>query len=194
MDTAASSGTLATALRLIAPLSDTALQLLLSSGVQKNVPKGTALLEEGQVCSHIHIVERGYLRSYYTKEGVEINTNFSFEHSFVTNLKSLRTGAPSEFCIRAAEHCIIRSFGKQELLHLYAQSPEVESFGRKLLEYMLIEQEEQATFFRVYSPAERYQYMVLHQAHILQRVSLSQLSSYLGMSRETLSRIRKKRS
>lgn len=192
MDTAPSS-TLASTLRLLAPLSDPALDLLLSCGVQKQVPKGTNLLSEGQVCTSIYLVEQGYLRSYYNRDGNEINNRFSFEYSFATNLKSLRTGTASELCMQAAEPCVVREFGKQELLALYAQSPEIESFGRTLLEHLLIEQEEQATFFRLYSPAERYQYLVVHRPQMLQRVSLSQLSSYLGVSRETLSRIRKKR-
>lgn len=186
------SSVLATTLRLIAPLSDATLDLLLSCGVQKQVPKGTHLLNEGQVCTSIYLVEQGYLRSYYNRGGNEINNGFSFEYSFATNLKSLRTGTASELCIQAAERCVVREFGKQELLALYAQSPEIESFGRTLLEHLLIEQEEQATFFRLYSPAERYQYLVAHHPRMLQRVSLSQLSSYLGVSRETLSRIRKK--
>jgi CRP-like cAMP-binding protein len=187
------SDSLAAALRLVSPLSDTALHLLFSGSLQKSIPRGEILLAEGQVCSYIYVIERGCMRSYYNREGIEINNGFSFEYSFVTNLKSLRTGAPSEFCIQAAEQCVVRSFGKEELKALYTQSPEIESFGRKLLEKMLVEQEEQATFFRLYSPAERYEYLVKHQPHLLQRVSLSQLASYLGMSRETLSRIRKKR-
>lgn len=187
------SSALATTSRPLAPLSDAALDLLLSCGVQKHVSKGSNILNEGQVCTHIYLVEQGYLRSYYNRDGNEINNGFSFEHSFTTNLKSLRTGTASELCIQAAERGVVREFGKQELLALYAQSPEIESFGRILLEHLLIEQEEQATLFRLYSPAERYQYLVAHRPQMLQRVSLSQLSSYLGISRETLSRIRKKR-
>ena len=64
--------------------------------------KGHLLLKEGQVCTSIYFIETGYLRSYHTRDGLEINTGFHFEGSFVTNLNSLRAGSPSESLIEAA--------------------------------------------------------------------------------------------
>ena len=113
------------------------------------------------------------------------------KRNFTTNLKSLRTAEPSENTIQAGDNSIVYEFDKDKLLELYKVSAEIESFGRKLLEHLLIAQEEHLNLFKLYTPTERYQYLQKNKPDILQRVSLSQLSSYLGVARETLSRIRK---
>lgn len=183
---------LADQLRTLANLSPEAISLLLSSTLPKTLKKGQYVLQEGQVCKTIWYVEKGCLRTFYDKDGKEINTRFSFESSFVTALRSLRTAVPSAYSIQACEPATVWAFDKEKLLGLYRQSAEMESFGRNLLEHLLMEQEEHANLFKIYSPIERYEYVVKHHPQLIQRVSLSQLASYLGMARETLSRIRKK--
>jgi CRP-like cAMP-binding protein len=177
----------------IAPISALGLELLFSCARQKRLARGKNVLEAGQVCRHIYLVESGYLRCFYNKDGKEINLQFALENAFVTDLKSLRGGIPSEYTIQAAEPASLWLFGKEDLLALYQASPEIESFGRRLLEELLMRQEEHSRLFTLHTPLERYQYLARHHAGLLQRVSLSQLSSYLGMARETLSRIRKQK-
>jgi len=156
--------------------------------------KGEIILKEGQICKNVMFVERGYLRTYMIKEGLEINTEFTFEGNFTTNLKSLRTTTGSEMIIQAGEPTTLYLLDKDKLLDLYKLSAEIESFGRKLLEELLIAKEEQTNLFKFSSAAERYHYVQRHHPEMLQRISLSQLSSYLGVARETLSRIRNKAS
>ncbi|GAB3320882.1 Crp/Fnr family transcriptional regulator [Larkinella ripae] len=175
----------------MADLSPAALALLLDAAPQKSLLKGGYLVKEGQVCKAIYFLESGSVRTFYNKDGKEINTRFSFENSFVTDLKSLRMATPADYSIQASEETVFWEFGKETLLNLYRQSPEIESFGRNLLEQMLLDQEEHANLFKIFSPTERYQYVAQHFPQLLQRISLSQLSSYLGIARETLSRIRK---
>lgn len=155
--------------------------------------KDEIVLKEGQLCKKIFFVEKGYLRTYINRDGIDINTDFTFENNFTTNLKSLRASIPSDTTIQAGEPTILYEFDKDELLALYKTSPEIESFGRKLLEQLLIAQEEHVNLFKIYSPLERYRYMQQHKPEMLQRISLSQLASYLGIARETLSRIRKRK-
>jgi CRP-like cAMP-binding protein len=172
-------------------MSDESLRLLYANTLTQELPKGQILLKEGQVCRNIYFIESGQLRTYYVKNGKEINLNFSFENSFVTNLKSFLSGAPSAYYIKASEPTIVWKFNNEQLLLLYRQSCELESFGRKLLERLLIKQEDHSNLFKLYSPTERYHYVAKYYPNLLQRVSLSQLASYLGISRETISRIRK---
>lgn len=180
-------------LRKVAEMSAEALALLLDAASLKVLRKGQYLLREGQVCKAIWYIEKGYLRTFYNKDGKEINTRFSFENSFVTELKSLRSETPAMYSVLAGETATVWAFEKEALRSLYRQSAEIESFGRNLLEQMLIDQEEHGNLFKVYSPAERYQRLLEHDPQLLQRVSLVQLASYLGIARETLSRIRKNR-
>ncbi|MFD1143785.1 Crp/Fnr family transcriptional regulator [Larkinella insperata] len=165
--------------------------LLMASTVPRLLKKDQFLLKEGQICQSIWFVEKGCLRTCYDKDGREINIQFAFETDFVTELRSLRTATPSAYSIQAGEVTTVWEFDKDKLLDLYRQSAEIESFGRNLLEHMLMKQEEHANWFKIYSPAERYHHLLHQHPQLLQRVSLSQLSSYLGVARETLSRIRK---
>lgn len=175
----------------LSPLPGPAMTRLFASVEKMQFPKGAYLLQESQICNHIFFVENGYLRVFVSKDGTEINTGFVFENNFATNLRSLRSGSPSESFIQAGEAVTVFRFDKNKLKALYEGSPETETFGRTLLEQLLIEQEEHANMFRIYSPAERYKQLLTQNPELLKRVSLSQIASYLGVTRETLSRIRK---
>ncbi len=175
----------------LATLSDSGMRAFFELAVQRQLLKGDSILRHGQICRTIVFVEKGYLRTFVEKDGVDVNTNFTFEGSFTTNLKSLRTSVPSDTTIEAGEPTTIYEFDKNQLLVLYDSFPEIETFGRNLLEQLLISQEEHANLFKIYSPTERYLHLLKHHPEIFQRLTLSQLASYLGMARETLSRVRK---
>jgi CRP-like cAMP-binding protein len=177
----------------LTPLDGESLDMLFELAFKRHLAKGEIVLKQGQVCRKILFVEKGYLRTYTTIDGLDINTNFTFENTFTTNLKSLRLSQPSDTTIQAGEVSHIYEFDKDRILELYKLSPPIESFGRILLEQLLIQQEEHTNLFKLFTPTERYHYLQTHRPQILQRVSLSQLASYLGVARETLSRIRKKK-
>jgi CRP-like cAMP-binding protein len=75
----------------------------------------------------------------------------------------------------------------------YDRHPQIVLFIRRLSIHILLASEEHSTFFKTHTPTERYLYIEEHNPRLLQRISLSQLASYLGVTRETLSRIRGKR-
>lgn len=173
-------------------ISDSSLEKLFKIANYRQFAKGEIILKQGQICKTVMFVEQGHLRNFIDKDGIEINTDFAFEGDFTTNLKSLRSASSAQNSIQAGEATTIYEFDKDKLLELYKVSPEIESFGRKLLEQLLIAQEEHTNLFKIYSPTERYKYLQVNKPEMLQRINLSQLSSYLGIARETLSRIRKK--
>lgn len=175
----------------VTEISVSGLDKIFEIATHRQIAKGEIILKQGQICKTILFVEKGYLRTFINKDGIEINTEFTFEGNFTTNLKSLRSSSSSDTVILAGETTTIYEFDKDKLLELYKESAEIESFGRKLLEQLLIALEEHANLFKIYSPTERYQYLQANKPEILQRISLSQLASYLGIARETLSRIRK---
>ncbi|HLZ17553.1 MAG TPA: Crp/Fnr family transcriptional regulator [Cyclobacteriaceae bacterium] len=176
----------------ILPLSDAACTLLLQYGNVKRWSKGALLLKEGERCREIHFIEDGAIKAFQVKEGKDINLSFYFEGEFATNLKSLRQELPSEHNLQATEELLTCTFTKADLLHLYTLSPEIVVWGRNLLESLVIKQEEHAALFKLYSPAERYTWLLTHEPMFIQRLSVSQIASYLGITRESLSRIRKR--
>jgi CRP-like cAMP-binding protein len=171
-------------------LSASSRELLLTRGRSLAVSKDEWLLREGQVARGIFYIEAGLVRSVRIEDGRDINLDFSFEGDFVTHLRSLRTQTGANYGLQALEPVSLVELSGDALRELYALSPEIESFGRQLVEELLMRQETQAHLFRLQSPAERYQYVIDHHPALSQRVSLTNLSSYLGISRETLSRIR----
>ena len=175
----------------LADVSEADLDKLFNLITVRQLKKGEIMLKPGQVCKNVYFVDTGYLRTFFNKGGIEINTAFTFENNFTSNPKSLRLGIPSDTAIEAGEKSVIYVFEGAALLRLYKESPEIESFGRKLLEQLLIEQEEHANIFKLFTPAERYKYLQENNPQMIQRVSLSQIASYLGVVRETISRIRK---
>ena len=173
------------------PLSSNAFKLFVSCAQQNELSKGQSLLSEGQICNHLYFVESGHLRTYMSKDGNEINLNFTFDGNFLSNIKSLKTNQPSEYNIKAGEKSLVTLFDKSILLDLYSISKEIELLCRKILGYMVIESDEHLEFHKLQTPKERYLFLLKYEPQMVQRVPVSQLSSYLGVARETLSRIRK---
>jgi CRP-like cAMP-binding protein len=179
-------------IKSIADISQDSLAILSRELQFVQLSKNDLLLAEGQVCEHIYFVEKGCLRTFiHNGDMKEMNVNFTLDNAFTTELKSLRTATPAAFNIQAMEDTSIYMLSKDKLLSLYAQSHEISNFGRALLEQLLMEQEEHANLFKLQTAAERYQHLLNNHPEMLQRISLTQLSSYLGISRETLSRIRR---
>jgi CRP-like cAMP-binding protein len=167
------------------------IDLLLSCAEQIELKKGQRLLNEGQICNHLYFVEKGFIRTYIIQDGKEININFTFESNFNANIKSLKTNQPSKHIIEAGEKTLVTLFEKNTILELYNRSLEIELLCRKILGLLVIESNDFIDFYKLHTPTERYQYLMKHSPLIIQRISISQLSSYIGVARETLSRIRK---
>jgi len=151
------------------------------------------LLSEAQVCNAIFFINTGLCRSFYNRDGREVNTGFHFEQEFVTNIKSLRSSGGSEYSIQALEPCSIIMLEKTKLLEAYKRSREIETFGRLVLESLSAQQQEHADGFKLSTAEQRFDHLISTRPDFLQRVSLTQAASYLGISRETLTRLRAKK-
>lgn len=148
------------------------------------------LLSEGEVCHAIFFISTGLCRSLYNRDGEEINTAFHFEREFVTNIKSLKSSTPSEYAIQAMEICTVIKLEKTKLIEAYKQSREIETFGRLVLESLSLKQQDHADSFKLLTPKQRFDHLITTRPDFLQRISLTQAASYLGISRETLTRLR----
>lgn len=167
---------------------------ILSPALTKvSVEKGGWLLQKGQVCDALFFIEQGFCRAFYEQDEQEINTDLFFENDIATNIASFAKGAPSAFALQACEDLTAIRFDKTKLREAGRLDPAIETLGRNCLQQIAIRQEKHNALFKLLTAEERYAYLEQHSPAILQRVSLSQLSSYLGVARETLSRIRKRR-
>lgn len=173
--------------------SDESWGLLQPALSKKKFKKNELLLKAGQVCNSLFYIDEGYCKSFYEVDGVIKNTGFFFENSVATNVKSFGNGSRSEFSIMACEPVTAILFDREKLFKAASQSPEIETLGRHCIRLFASTQEEFATMFNRYNAEDRLTYIEKNHRQILERVQLTQLASFLGIARETLSRIRKRR-
>jgi CRP-like cAMP-binding protein len=188
------SKALITAIEHMTDLTDADTALFNAVMSSRRCKKGEIILREGTVCRAIYFVEQGYLRTHYNKEdGSVVNLNFTFEGEFTSNLKSAISREPSKLAIQAGEDTLLWLFDLDKLSPEMKSHPSVGRFIRRITMQMLLASDARGNLLKIYTPAERYRYIEQNKPHVLQRVSLSHLASFLGVSRETLSRIRAKK-
>ncbi|WP_210516036.1 Crp/Fnr family transcriptional regulator [Hymenobacter terricola] len=156
----------------------------------ETLAKGEPVLRAGQVCDRLYFVERGLLRHYLLHEGKEINTHFALPGTFATDYASLTSALPAPLTLEALVPTTLWTVRRADMLALYAQVPELEAVGRRLLLLLLAQQQQRLEILLRDSAAARCRYVQQHQPERRQAVPLRQLASYLGLSRETLSRVR----
>ncbi|PZR29862.1 MAG: Crp/Fnr family transcriptional regulator [Citrobacter freundii] len=152
--------------------------------------KNEFLLTEGKICRHLYFLEKGALRGFYTLDDKEITHWFGFENDFVTSFHSFTTHQPSVENIQLVEGSLLWSISKETLTGLFDQFHEIERLVRIAYEKYYVRLEERFVNAQFKTAAERYEQLLQHTPHILERIPLGQVASYLGISQETLSRIR----
>lgn len=157
---------------------------------QVTLSKNEYLLTEGKICKHLYFLELGALRGYYNLEGKEISYWFGFENDFVTSFHSFITQQPAVENIQLIEGSLLWAISKDSLTGLLNQYHEIERILRIACEKYYIRLEERFVNAQFKTAAERYENLLQQSPHILERVPLGHIASYLGISQETLSRIR----
>ena len=187
-------GNLKSSINDISGLSEENWEILSSCLTISKFPKGGFLLKTGEFCGSVFFIHEGYCRSFQDTDEKEININFHFENEFVTNITSYIKKERSDYSIQTCENVVVVIIEKNKLIdRTYKSSLEFEIFGRKMLEFMIMKQDEHLSLFKLYTPQQRYEYIENNRPEILRRVALTQIASYLGVTRETLTRIRKKK-
>jgi CRP-like cAMP-binding protein len=179
--------------RSLTTFSDESWELLQPVLTERIFKKNEFLLRQGEICNSLFYINSGYCKSYYDMDGIIKNTGFFFENEIATNLASFGSGQKSEFNIIACEPLIVILLDKELLFQIAKQTSEIETLGRNCIRLFASKQDEFSTLFKLYSAQERLAYLENRHPEISERVSLTQLASFLGVARETLSRIRKRR-
>jgi CRP-like cAMP-binding protein len=174
------------------PLSEAAQNALQDHFKKISCAKNEYLLNEGQVCRHLYFLEKGALRGFYNLDGKEITHWFGFEKDFVTSFHSFITQEPAVENIQLLEGSILWSISKETLTALFNEYHEIERLMRIAYEKYYIRLEERFVNGQFKTAGERYENLLEQTPHILERVPLGHIASYLGISQETLSRIRSK--
>lgn len=173
-------------------ISEHDLEFMLSLFKQVSLKKDEYFLEIGTRCRQVAYIQSGVLRIYYPNDkGEETTCYFSLPNEFVTSFSSLTTQKPSSENIQAIVPTEIFVIDYHDLEMLYKKIPVTQEFGRKAAENLAIIMEKRISLFLNHSADERYQYLLSNNPILIKTVPLQYLASYLGISPQHLSRLRK---
>ncbi|MEO0731690.1 MAG: Crp/Fnr family transcriptional regulator [Bacteroidota bacterium] len=173
-------------------LSPTLQERILSSFEIVRVKKGDKILSDDRRARYLYFIEEGILHNYYYHDGRKISSWFYAEHFFVTAWYSFYTQKPSFEEIECLEDCVLYRISYVDYQALIADFPAFGNFARLLAEEMLAFIDEFAKAWSFMSAKEKYEMVQKHFPGIELRVKLGLIASFLGISQETLSRIRKR--
>jgi len=141
----------------------------------------------------IGYVYQGLLRSFYVdSNGKDITVNFIRENRYATHYTAFISQTPSKYYLQCIEPSIIVNLSYPQIQEGYIKYPGIERFGRLIAEAVLKFQQKRIESFLFDTAEARYLEFIKEHPGLFNRVSLSHLSSYLGIERQTLTRIRQK--
>jgi CRP-like cAMP-binding protein len=188
----AATALLLTALNQLYPLSPEAEQYLRDHVTSCTVAKRKLLLKEGMSCENIYFIMKGALRGYIREGSKDITTWITVENELVSSILSLDERIKAIENIQALEKCELLSLTLAELEIMYERFPETNILARKILQRYYADAEQRAFIARLTKAENKYRYFLKRHQVLSNRIPLKYVASYLGVTLETLSRIRKK--
>jgi len=178
-------------LRSLAPFTEEELDGAMERFFPESLKKNAYFCRAGQLANRIAYVNRGVLRSYYLVNDKETTTFFQLPGSMAVALPSFVQMIPSHENIQALEDAELMVIHRNDLYRLYGNSWKWQQVGRVMMEQYYIRLEEHMISLQSETAIERYERLLANSPEVFQAVQLQYIASYLGISPETLSRIRK---
>ncbi|MGB0523313.1 MAG: Crp/Fnr family transcriptional regulator [Flammeovirgaceae bacterium] len=170
-----------------------AAKLIVENFEPEVIPKKSIILKEHQYCRKLYFIKKGLVRTFYYFQGNDVSSWFYSEGYFFTAWFSFYSQKPSIENIQALENTEVLSINYTAYQKLLNQHPSIEHFGRKLAEGQLAFIDEYSKGYMFLSAQDRYRMLIEYFPDIELRVKISDIASFLGITRETLSRIRAKK-
>lgn len=173
-------------------ISEDAIAQITSKCKLKTYQKGNFILQQGQTCQHTFFVEEGLLRQYSIDEqGREHLLSFAAESWFISDRESVYFNKPSSYFIQALENCRVTLIDESLIQTLSNKIPEFSEFNNRLLHNHIRQLYHRINLLLSVDAEKRYLQFIKTYPNILSRVPQSMVASYLGITPESLSRVRK---
>jgi len=156
-----------------------------------NLDKRRVLIKENQRHDFAYFVIKGAVRSYYLKDGVEVNTWFALENDMVGSLHNFKDN-PSRETIELIENSTLISINLKQVKPLMFSNIQIANFINAIIEDYALFLEDKIYFSQMMSSTDKYLILLEKEPQLFQRIPLTYIASFLGISRETLSRLRAK--
>ncbi|PCJ64860.1 MAG: Crp/Fnr family transcriptional regulator [Bacteroidetes bacterium] len=172
-------------------ITDDILTEVISHFEIKNVKKNKFLIRNGQFMSYYYFIKSGGVRVYLNHNEKEVAAWFSFEKNFIVDIASLNSNKPSSYNIQAIEETELLAISRNDMDKLFSKYNEWQEFGRKLWENAFLEVVDMMIMHQTLTAEERY-LELMKKSDFFHRIPLKQLSTFLGITPTSLSRIRNK--
>ncbi|MDO6739404.1 Crp/Fnr family transcriptional regulator [Wenyingzhuangia sp. 2_MG-2023] len=176
----------------ITPMND-ADWLFFSSKLQKvKLNKHSSLIKVGEIENSLSFITKGIVRIYIPREENDLTFGFLFENEFVTAYDSFLTQMPSQYQIETLTETIILKISNKDLQEVYLKTNCGNSIGRKMAENMFLIKSKRELSLLSKTAEERYLDLFSERPNLLKQIPLKYISSYIGVTPQALSRIRKR--
>ena len=159
----------------------------------EELKKNHLLLKEGMVSLRIYFIIKGSARTFYYHDGKDITSWIYRDGQLVTSWSSFYAQTPSFENVELTEHTKVSSISYDDLQRLYARFPKMQEFGRIMVEEQIAFLDYFYKGFMFMTAKEKYELLLSVFPNATLRVNLGYIASFLGISQETLSRIRKRK-
>lgn len=174
----------------ISPLDAEACEAFISAFKRKEFPKGSLILDSGQVCRNYYFIETGLIKSYFYRNDSEFIMTFFRENMLFTEFSSFLTEQPSKYLLVALEDTTLYAISKNQINELCKKHHSLETLFSKLYSFTALKMMKRISELLEENATERYNIFTAEYSELLQRVSLGNIADYLGISQVSLSRIR----
>ena len=173
-------------------IKDSEWETIADALIERKLSKKEILFEEGQLQHTMAFITQGLVREYFIdKQGNENTVWFFRENQFVTDYAAFLQNIPTKNTFTCLEPTEVWLIPRDTVLNAYKTHPSFDRFGRLIAEQVLIQLQDRINNFHFLSAEERYLTYIKKYPDLFQRISLTHLSSFLGIQRQSLSRIRK---
>ena len=180
-------------LRKVIDLSEREVEIFKSYTETHQFKKKEFLLQEGKVCKSLYFVEKGCLRMYFiNKKGVEQITQFALDGWWISDYQSFMNNMPSEYYIQTIEESRILSIDNQNLNLILVELPQLERYLRLMMQKAVAGAQIRSRLLYEMSKEEFYVHFSTSFPEFMKRVPQYMIASYLGLTPEYLSELRKK--
>lgn len=178
----------------IAKVSDADWDLFSSCLFQQEFSKKQLILKAGQVENHISFIEEGIIRVFIPKEDPEkeITFGFSFKYEFISAYDSFLSRQASQYQLETLSDCIVWSISYEDLQKVYQKTEIGNLIGRLMAERLFLIKSNREQSLLNESAEERYLNLFHKRPELFERIPLKYIASYIGITPQALSRIRKK--
>ena len=176
-------------------LSPAAEEYLFTISQKKTFPKGAVLIQQGQQVNKIYYVTDGCLRSFcIDKNGKEHTLQFGIKHWWISDYIAIHNHAPANLTVECLKESTVIAFDAKKLNNIFTHFPEYEPFQRNLLERHVVSLHQRILNQLQLSASERYDLFLEQYPDIESFTRNYHIASYLGITQESLSRIRVEKS